>query len=295
MSHSVPRHDRPIPVPRNHVETEWQPVRIGPWVKVSFAMMRASFPLQAMSAFYTSMPERYRDAFDAGDAREHAAIVGRRAGAVVHLEIWRRLPTGGAIVCVVADDRPGLLSFISASLVLHQMDVIAAQAYTRVVPGTSRSEAIDFLWIQRDAPHPLPVLRADIARIADVLRALISGELTIESALRCVRPLRPAPPGARTRVTFDDASDERTVVLVVETFDRPGLLLAITQALFQAEVQIIETHATTRNGRVADSFTITELDGAPIGRQRRGTVQMEVLAAIDRLARGLPQRSGAPG
>jgi hypothetical protein len=39
---------------------------------------------------------------------------------------------------------------------------------------------------------------------------------------------------------------------------------------------------------VVDSFTITELDGAPIGRQRRGTVQMEVLAAIDRLARGLP-------
>jgi UTP:GlnB (protein PII) uridylyltransferase len=65
-------------------------------------------------------------------------------------------------------------------------------------------------------------------------------------------------------------------------------LLAITQALFQAEVQIIEMHATTRDGRVIDSFAIAELDGAPIGRQRRGTVQMEVLGAIDSLARGLP-------
>jgi len=250
-------------------------------------MMRVSFPAQAMTAFYASMPQRYRDAFDAPDAREHAAIVRRRAGAPVHLEVWRRLPTGGAIVCVVADDRPGLLSLISASLVLHQMDIMAAQAYTRVAPGTSRSEAIDFLWIQRDAAHPLPVLRADIARIDGVLRAFISGELTIESALRRVRARR-APPGAQTRVTFDDGSNEGMVALRVETYDRPGLLLAITQALFQAEVQIIEMHATTRNGRVVDSFAIAELDGAPIGRQRRGSVQMEVLAAIDRLARGLP-------
>jgi len=234
------------------------------------------------------MPQRYRDAFDAADAREHAAIVRRRAGAAVHLEIWRRLPTGGAIVGVVADDRAGLLSFLCASLVIHQMDIVTAQAYTRVAPGTARSEAIDFLWIQRDAAHPLPVLRADIGRIADVLRALITGELTIESALRRVRPLRRAPPGARTRVTFDDGSNEGMVALLVETYDRPGLLLAITQALFQAEVQIIEMHATTRNGRVVDSFAIAELDGAPIGRQRRGSVQMEVLAAIDRLARGLP-------
>src|SRR5260370_4376672 len=257
-------------------------------VRLTPAMMRASFPLQAMSAFYASMPERYRDAFDASDGREHAAIVRRRSGAPVHLEIWRRLPTGGAIVCLIADDRPGLLSFISASLVLHQMDIMTAQAYTRVAPGTSLSEAIDFLWIQRDAPHPLPVLRADIARIAEVLRALITGELTIELALRRVRPPRQAPPGTRTRVTFDDASNEGMVVLRVETFDRPGLLLASTQALLHAEVQIIQTHATTRNGRVVDSFTITELDGAPIGRQRRGTLQMEVLAAIDRLARRLP-------
>src|SRR5260370_6662764 len=213
MSHSVPHHDRRIPLQRNRVETRWQPPRIGPWVRVSFAMMRASYPLQAMTAFYTSMSERYRGAFDAADARDHAAIVRRRAAAAVHLEIWRRLPTGGAIVCVVADDRPGLLSFISASLVVHQMDVMTVQAYTRVVPGTSMSEAIDFLWIQRDAPHPLPVLRADISRIADVLRALITGDLTIESALRRVRPPRPSPPGARTRVTFDDASNEGMVVL----------------------------------------------------------------------------------
>src|SRR5260370_15730061 len=135
MSHSVPHHDRRIPLQRNRVEARWQPPRIGPWVRVSSAMMRASFPLQTMTAFYTSMSERYRGAFDAADARDHAAIVRRRAAAAVHLEIWRRLPTGGAIVCVVADDRPGWLSFISAPLVVPTLVVITFQAYTMLGPA----------------------------------------------------------------------------------------------------------------------------------------------------------------
>jgi [protein-PII] uridylyltransferase len=240
-----------------------------------------------MSSFQASMPDRYREAFDAQAIREHAAIVARRAGAPVHVEIWQRLPKGGAIVCVVADDRPGLLALISASLVAHQMDVVAAHAYTRIDPETGRGEAVDFLWLQRDAALPLPVLQGDVTRIGDVLRALILGETTIERVVRTVRALRPAPPGASTRITFDGASEGGLVVLTVETFDRPGLLLTITQALHRAGVQIVATDATTRSGRVVDRFTIAEIDGAPIRAQRRGMVQMEVLSAVDALARGL--------
>ncbi|MGD0677942.1 MAG: hypothetical protein ABSC94_21215 [Polyangiaceae bacterium] len=239
-----------------------------------------------MSTFQATMPERYRAAFDERAIGEHAAIVSRRAGAPVHVEVWQRLPDGGAVVCVVADDRPGLLSFICASLVVHQMDVTAAHVYTRIEPESGRAEAVDFLWLRRDAQLPLPVLHADISRIRDALASLVTGNTTLEEVIRKARPFRPPPPGASTRVTFDQSTDESLVVLTVETFDRPGLLLAITQALFRAGVQIIASDATTRNGRVVDRFTIVELDGTPIRPPRRGVVQMEVLAAIDALARG---------
>jgi [protein-PII] uridylyltransferase len=232
------------------------------------------------------MPERYLASFDAAAVRQHAAIVARRSDVSVHVEIWRRLPNHGAAVCVVADDRPGLLSFISAALVIHGMDVLAAQAYTRVLPDGAEAEAVDFLWLRRDADLPLPVLQADIVGISDVLRALITGELTIEAAVRRARPPRVVPPGASTRVTFDEGPDAGLVVLTVETFDRPGLLLAITQALFLARIQIVSSDATTKAGRVIDRFTIVELDGAPIRKHRRGAVQMAVLAAVDALARG---------
>jgi UTP:GlnB (protein PII) uridylyltransferase len=254
-------------------------------------MLRATFPLSAMAPFYASMPDRYREVFDAADAREHAAIVMRRAGAPVHLEVWRRLPKGGAIVCIVADDRPGLLSFISASLVAHGMDIVAAQAYTRVAAeGGGAAEAVDFLWIQRDATTlsvSLPVLRADITKVTEALNALVTGQVTIESIVRRLRPLRPVPRGASTRIRFDESPDAGLVVLTIETFDRPGLLLVITQALFRAGVQIIASDATTETGGgVVDRFTIVELDGTPIGKARRGLVQMELLAAIESLARG---------
>jgi [protein-PII] uridylyltransferase len=252
-------------------------------------MLRASFPLASMSSFQASMPDRYREAFDARAIREHAAIVARRAGAPVHAEIWQRLPRGGgAIVCVVADDRPGLLALISASLVAHQMDVVAAHAYTRIDPETGRGEAVDFLWLQRDASLPMPVRQGDVTRIADMLRALVLGETTIEKVIRRVRAPRPAPPGASTRVMFDGGTDDGgLVVLTVETFDRPGLLLTVTQALHRAGVQIVATDASTRAGRVIDRFTIAELDGTPIRAPRRGMVQMEVLSAVEALARGL--------
>ena len=233
------------------------------------------------------MPGRYREVFDLQAIREHAAIVARRARSPVHVEMWQRLPNGGAVLCIVADDRPGLLTLISASLVMHQMDVVAAQVYTRTDPDTRLAEAVDFLSVQRDAALPLPVLKADVTRIAETLRRLVTGEVSLESTIRKARPLRPAPAGASTRVTFDQGADADLVVLTVETFDRPGLLLAITMALFRAGVQIIASDASTRGHQVVDRFTIVELDGTPIRQARRGVVQMEVLSAIESLTRGL--------
>lgn len=258
-------------------------------------MMRASFPLDPTSAFRASMSERYRQAFDDGAIREHAAIVARRGESQsreAHVEIWRQLPKGVSALCVVADDRPGLLSFVCASLVVHKMDVLSAQAYTRRLPESAggaggAGEAVDFLWVRRDADadHSMPVLEADVERISGVLRQLITSELSIESVVERARSSRPVPPGAATNVTFDEDDDEGLVVLTVETFDRPGLLLAITLALFRANVQIIASDAVTRAGRVVDRFSIVEVDGSPIRRSRRGVVQIEVLEAIHALSR----------
>jgi UTP:GlnB (protein PII) uridylyltransferase len=108
----------------------------------------------------------------------------------------------------------------------------------------------------------------------------------METVLRRAKTRASMAPGSSTRVAFNETSDAGLSVLTVETFDRPGLLLAITLALFKARVQIVATEVGTSAGRVVDRFTIVELDGAPILRHRRGAVQTAVLTAIDTLAHG---------
>ncbi len=166
--------------------------------------MRAPLSTTEARAFELSMPERYRTMFGASDASEHAAIVARRRDSVAHVEVWRPLAKGGALLCVVADDRPGLLSFISASLVVSDIDVDSAQIYTRIVPEGGHREAVDLLWARRSAGASRPVLTADVERVAKVLRSLVTGQTTLEQVVRQARPARPAPPGASTRVTFDE-------------------------------------------------------------------------------------------
>ncbi len=230
------------------------------------------------------MPERYREAFDGAAIREHAAIVARRGDSPALVEIWRREPHERAVMCIVADDRPGLLSLVSASLAAQNLDVVAAQAYTRPIPGAETAEAVDFVWVARPPDVYTPIRSVDATRVAALLRSLIGGEASVEAVARQGRRPSSPPPGATTRVTFDEAPRSGLAVLTVETFDRPGLLLAITLALFRARVQIVASDATTESGRVVDRFTVAELDGAPVRGHRRGAVQTAVLAAIDTLS-----------
>ena len=238
------------------------------------------------------MPASYRAAFDGISAGQHAAIVDRRGSQVAHVEIWKREPHERAILCVVAEDRPGLLSLISASLAAQRLDVITAQAYTRMPERAAYAEAVDFLLVHHDTAPPEPVSSADVARIAETLKGLLGGDVTLEQVLQHARQAGSVPAGASTRVTFEQgASSSDLAVLSVETFDRPGLLLTITLALFRAQVQIVASDAKTENGRVVDRFTLAELDGAPVLPHRRGAVQTAVLAAIDAIV-GRRQQGG---
>jgi [protein-PII] uridylyltransferase len=232
-------------------------------------------------AFAASMPASYRAMFDAEAIEAHAAIVSRRGTRIAHVELWRELPERVVAICVVADDRPGLLSRISAALVAHDMDVVAAQAYGRA-PSRDAREAVDLLWIRRfpgaNGTHA-PVRARDIERIGESLDALVRGRATFDGAVKFAQVMRASR--ETTRVRFDTDADDGCTVLTVEAVDRPGLLLLITRTLFRERVQIVGSHVTTRDGRAVDRFRLTELDGAPLRRARLLGLQTTVLAAIE--------------
>jgi UTP:GlnB (protein PII) uridylyltransferase len=243
----------------------------------------------AVSAYLASMPPEYRKAFDAEAIRAHEAIVRRRGGRETHVEIWRELSERVVAICVVAEDKPGLLSCISAALVNTRVDVVSAHAYRRTrADGTL--EAIDFLWIRRlpNSTGVIPPIRArDIVHVADAIeRAARTGSPDAEPIVseRLPTPSQAAIPltgNASARIRFDNDPKDGTTILTVEAVDRPGLLLTVTQALFRSGLQIIGLRATTEQGAAVDRFHIAEVDGTPLKSERLLTLQATILGALD--------------
>ena len=236
------------------------------------------------------MPARYRQLFRGPTADEHAGIAARRDGAPAHAEIWRRLPSGGAIACIVAEDRPGLLSYVGSALMTRSIDIVSAQVYARANPRGA--EAVDLFWLRREEGPSAPIADADLSRVADLLGGLMTGELRMDG-----RPLgaRHVPtPYSATLVHFEEVPERGPATLCLETEERPGLFRAVTSALQAANVRIIASRRANGDGaRVIHRFSLAEEDGRAPDQYRRGVLQAEVLRVVEPATRTAGARTSA--
>lgn len=235
-----------------------------------------------VGSWLESMPAVYRGAFDAETVAVHAAIVARRGGRPCWVEAFREDADRTLALCVVADDQPGLVSRISAALVSEALDVLDAHAYTRTREDGAL-EAVDFFWVRRYDPrgHAVALRTPDVDDIADAITALVTGATAPEEAHAHPRVPTPPPPpveAGSVRVKFE--RDAGAVVLTVQAPDRPGLLLALTQTLFRADVQIVGLRARSGGGAATDRFTLAELDGTSLSDERMRALQPLVFEAI---------------
>jgi [protein-PII] uridylyltransferase len=233
-------------------------------------------------SFAASLPASYRNNFEPNAVASHARIARARESAPANIgTFFSTRVSGGAAICVVADDRPGLLATISAALVLCGLDVVEAEAYTRRVAG-NHDEAVDIFWVRHEDPavqRPL-LSQEEIATLSQTLIGLIEGKLDRKKPDSSSRTTL-TPAAKETVVRFIEGDDGNFTTLEVETYDRSGLLLALSQALFGQRVQIVGSQVKTRGGRVFDRFHIVELDHKPISPSRRLEIQVAVLSAID--------------
>ncbi len=233
----------------------------------------------SLTGFAATLPESYRRNFAAPAIAEHAALSRSRQRAHASVGAFPSNREGTAL-CVVADDRPGLLATISAALVLCELDVIEAEAYTRRVTG-QLDEAVDVFWVRyRDSSRRGEALASPtIERLSRVLDDLLEGKLSTPPGPPTAAV--PTPSSAETVVRFLEGEDGSFTTLEVETGDRSGLLLLLSQALFKQRVQIVASQVKTLNNRVYDRFSIVEFDGSSISPARRLEIQVAVLTAID--------------
>lgn len=241
-------------------------------------------------SFAESLPRSYRDKYDADVVVAHATVANTRGDAPVDVGLFGRAGNG---LCVVAEDRPGLLALISASLAGCHLDVSHAEVYTRD-RGGGQKEAVDLFWVRNlDAPPGTAITRADADRVRVTLERLIRGEENPKGVVdrEAGKSELPAGKSADATVRFVADPSGGLATLEVETTDRSGLLFALASALYEQNVQIVESEVRTVEGRVFDRFRIVELDGSAISAAHRLEIQVAVLSAIEPARRSVPPPS----
>jgi UTP:GlnB (protein PII) uridylyltransferase len=251
---------------------------------LTLTMVPSSSPIAAadpLSDLVASMPPAYPQIFERQDIAEHVAIIDARRGARAHAALWRQLPGGTVIVCVVAEDVPGLLSLVSAAFVSHHLDVTSAQIFCR--DAQHRGEAVDFFWLRRARPSRLPqqIDGAEIRSVSRMLDELVGEEAQARSlAVQELERVAPELP-VRPRVFYDTRALRRgEVILNVVTPDRPGLLLAISLSFAKQGLEVVASEVRTDQGVASDRFTLRDATGAALSANRLAEIQRQIISAL---------------
>jgi [protein-PII] uridylyltransferase len=224
--------------------------------------------------FAQSLPESYRRRYSEQEIEAHFKLWAARGNQPVVVGVFGRTDTTTG-VCIVGQDQAGLLSRITEALVVCNLDIVNAHAFTR--SSDRAAEAVDIFWLRKPSSNSTeyaPCDESDIQRLREALRQALLGDLKAAPT--------PSPvTRSDSHVRFLEDKSGALSTLELETDDRAGLLLALSRALFAQKVQIVHSEVRTENGRVVDRFQIAELNGEPVGEARRLEIQVAVLSAAE--------------
>ena len=223
--------------------------------------------LAYLPGFLASMPDRYLASSSATAVVAHASTA-RRFVPPVMVEAVPSSHPEAVELCILAPDRPGLLAMIAAALAASNLDVLAAQIFSRRSQDGSVS-ALDLFWVQGRFDGAAAVARA-LPKVHEHLKSLIEGKDPQSILRRSSSRARPGPE-VKTRVAVDHRASSNQSVIEVSTLDRPGLLFAIANALFELGLSIGVAKINTEGARVADVFYVTEADGQKVKPGPRST------------------------
>ena len=172
---------------------------------------------------------------------------------------------GATLVTVHAADHPGLFARIAGAIHASGGSIIDARIHT-----TRDGMALDNFLVQDplgrpfDSPAQLDRIQTGIAD-ALVNRQRLRDRLNAKPLPRLRAEAFPIEPD----VLIDNRASNRFTVIEVAARDRPALLWALADALFQSKVTIHSAHIATYGERAVDTFYLTDLTGDKITNTQR--------------------------
>jgi len=176
---------------------------------------------------------------------------------------------GATLVTVYTPDHPGLFYRLAGAIHLAGASIIDARVHT-----TRDGMALDNFLVQDplgrmfDEPDRLKRLEHAIEE------ALASRtQLAERLAARPLPRLRADAFDVEPNVLIDNHASNRYTVVEVNARDRPALLYALAQALYESRVTIRSAHIATYGERAVDTFYVTDL----LGDKVEGILRLKAL------------------
>jgi [protein-PII] uridylyltransferase len=162
-------------------------------------------------------------------------------------------------VTIATHDRPGLFATITGIIWAYGLNILSADIFTR-----QSGIALDMLRLERvlDALHTQELwakMEADLHRILSGDREHL--EQLVAARQRQAVFHRRAFPRKEDRVIINEEASDFHTVVEVYTWDRPGVLHAISKTLFEQGISIQLAKISTPGAQVADVFYVTDLEG----------------------------------
>jgi len=214
-----------------------------------------------IEAFFPVLPPRYLLAVPAESILEHIRLFQRLGDA--HF-VWEVQPSSeGATrsVTICAKDRPGLVASMAGVFTLNNINILGVQVFT-----WRNRIALDIFEV---TPPPDAIFEHEKWQRAEQnLESVLSGGLNLAEALKprleAHREVKPRAVRRPHRVRVDNTSSSFFTIVEVFTYDFPGLLFSITDALFRCGLDIWVAKIATKVDQVVDVFYVRDVNGQKV-------------------------------
>jgi [protein-PII] uridylyltransferase len=239
--------------------------------------------LDFLEHFLTAMPERYLYANDPVDIVRHSRFA--RASQMKHVNVTVVTNHEPYVeLGFIADDRPGLLAMITATLAASRLKILSAQVHTWV-DTFGRKRALDLFWVR--GGQTAATTHSALPRLERDFQRLLSHEITpadlVTGGRRSTWSDRPMPKIA-SEVSVDNRASTQNSVIEVTTSDMMGLLFWLSHTLQSLGLQITLAKINTEGSQVADVFYVTDEHGAKVtDPERIETIKTRLLSTLAHL------------
>lgn len=212
------------------------------------------------------LPPRYLLYTTDREILEHYSLYSGLGGSEFVWDVEKPIESNTRILTICAKDRPGLFSKMAGVFTLNGLDILDARINT-----WKNNIALDIFTLKPPVDQIFEEKKWASAK--KNLESALSGELDLAIALKEKMSdnmhLKPHLMGKPHRIEVDNKSSSFFTIIEVFSYDFPGLLYSMTNAIFLCRLDIRVAKIATKADQVVDVFYVTDFLGQKVDSEEQ--------------------------